>query len=128
MSNATSITINDLTADALTQVAGDVLDTGTVAVTLYGSVPNTRSGDVLLYVDNGATVNLTVTALAGDNPPAFRAGLGNVSGTVSGGSVGVFGPFETARFMQNDNTVGFTFTPASGSVSATIRAYQLPIV
>jgi hypothetical protein len=127
MANATVLTINDLTANGFTaRPAGDVLDTGTVAVTLYGTVATKRAGNVIVEVANGGTANLVVSALAGDQPPAFRAGLGNKSGTVAAGSVSLFGPFESARFIQDNGTFGMTFTPASGSVAGTIRAYAIP--
>lgn len=132
MTNAASITINDLTANDFTlQPAGDVLDTGTVAVTLYGTVDTKRAGRVLIEVQNLAGSALAVDVLPGDNPPAFRAGLGTVQGTVAGTAgtaVKIFGPFETARFLQDDGTIGVKFTPTDGTVNAKVRAYALPEV
>jgi hypothetical protein len=131
MTNATSITVTDLTANGWTaQPTGDTLDTGTVAVTLYGTISG-KSDRIIVHVYNSSTANLTVSALAGDSPPAFRAGIGTagtVVGTATADENKWFGPFESARFAQNDSTFGLTFTPAAGTIAATVRAYKLPIV
>lgn len=128
MANATVLTINELTPNAFTaRPAGDVFDTGTIAATVYGTVATKRSGAVVLEVQNGGTAALVVAALAGDHPPAFRAGLGNVPGTIAAGSVSLFGPFETARFVQSDGTFGITLTP-TGNLAGTVRAYHVPNV
>lgn len=128
MANAVALTITELTRDSfVARPAGAVLDTGTVAVTLYGTISQYQSGRVIMEVANGAAQALTVTVLQGDNPPAIRADLGNKAGTVAAGSVQLFGPFETARYLQSDGTFGVTFTPASGTIAGTVRVYALPI-
>jgi hypothetical protein len=38
----------------------------------------------------------------------------------------IFGPFETARFIQDDGKVNVTFTPASGTIACNVRCYKLP--
>jgi hypothetical protein len=126
MTNATSITVNSLTADGVTYVAGDVLDTGTVPVTIYGTAAG-RMDRVIVAITNGTVGALVVNLLPGDNPPAFRSGIGTVTGTVAAGSVSVIGPFDGSRFIQDDRTFGITFTP-TGVISATVRCYKLPIV
>ncbi len=129
MANATALTINELTANGwAARATGDVLDSGTIAVTLYGTVDTYRHGAVIVEVSAGGTANLVCAALAGDLPPAHRSGLGYVEGTVAGGSAQIFGPFEAARFMQNDGTFGMSFAPSDGTIAGTVRAYALPIV
>jgi len=126
MANATEITVNDLTANAWTdQATADALDTGTSDVTLYADVAG--EGDrVIVEVTNTAAEDLDVTVLAGDDPPAFRSGMGALTAkTLSQNDVAIFGPFESARFIQNDGTVGMTFAPG-GTIAASIRAYKLP--
>lgn len=126
MANAAALTINALAANAwVDQPAGNVLDTGTVAVTLYGTVSAYRGGQVIAHVANGGTAALSVKALAGDIPPAFQQGLGDVTKSIGVGSAAWFGPFEMARFLQNDSTFGMTFTP-TGTIAGTIRVYGLP--
>lgn len=130
MSNAAAITVNDLTANAATNIVlptPDTLDTGTSAVTLYAAVQN-RPEDVIFLIKNtDDDTAMTVTFLAGDNPPAQRAGVGNASAqTVAFGATRIFGPFEGSRFLQDDGSIGVTITPASGTISAQITCLRLP--
>jgi len=128
MANATVITLNSLTAGTvLTQPTADVLDTGTVAVTL----PLTPAGDtrrILIEVINTAQAadTLTVDILAGDQPPAMSAGLGDVQFTVAQNAVRYI-VIDSARHMQSDGTISIKVTPAATKTqTATIRAYKLP--
>jgi hypothetical protein len=131
MANAVAITVNTLVADTagIVQPTGDTLDTGTVAVTLPAAVGG-LSGEVWLEVRNNAAtaVNLTVSVLAGDNPPALRAGLGALDTVIAQNATKIIGPLESARFIQDDGSLSVTFTPASGTLAATIRCYKLPKV
>jgi len=133
MANATAITLNDCVANGgITQPTADVLDTGTAAVTLPLALSGIGADRVLLEVTNSGLQNLKVEILAGDNPPASRAGLGDLTlvAALAASGVKVFGPFEGSRFMQNDATskgrLDFKFTPASGTIGVGIRAYRLP--
>lgn len=127
MANATSLTVNNFTANGSTaNPTADVLDTGTSAVTLYADVDG-ETDRVIIRVTNSAAANLTVTAVAGDNPPAQRAGVGGfTSGNIAQNGVLWLGPFESARFVQNDGTIGFTFTPASGTINCSAQLFKLP--
>ena len=129
MANASAITVTDLTPNAagIAPPTADVLDTGTAAVTLAADVGG-QSELILLEVTNNAAsaVNLTVTVLAGDNPPAQRAGLGNLATVLAQNAVKLIGPLESARFIQDDGSLSVTFTPASGTLAASIRCYKIP--
>lgn len=129
MANATAITVTTLTANAagIAQPTADVLDTGTAAVTLPAAVGG-LSGLVVLEVRNGAAAanDLTVSVLAGDKPPAERAGLGALATVIAQNATKIIGPFEAARFIQDDGSLSVTFTPAAGTIAATIRCYKLP--
>jgi hypothetical protein len=129
MANATAITVTTLTPDTagIAQPTADVLDTGTAAVTLAADVGG-QSELVLLEVTNNAAsaVNLTVTVLAGDNPPAQRAGLGSLATVLAQNAVKLIGPLESARFIQDDGKLNITFAPASGTLAASIRCYKIP--
>ena len=129
MANATAITLTTLTPDTagIAQPTADVLDTGTAAVTLAAAVGG-LSELVVLEVKNtaGAANNLTVSVLAGDNPPAQRAGLGSLDTVIAQNAVKIIGPFESARFIQDDGKLNVTFTPASGTIGAEIRCYKIP--
>ena len=129
MANAAAITVTELVADAagIVQPTADVLDTGTGAVTLAADVKG-ESGRVILVVTNnaGAANNLTVTVLKGDNPPAGRAGLGDLDTVIAQNATKVIGPLESARFIQDDGKLNVKFTPAAGTIGAQIRCYKLP--
>ena len=127
MANATAITVTDMAANSSTaNPTADVLDTGTAAVTLAADIKG-ESERVILQVTNTAAANLTVKALAGDNPPAQRAGLGDfTSGNIAQNGVLYLGPFESARFIHDDGKIRFTFTPASGTIACNFRCFKLP--
>ncbi len=128
MANATALTVTALTANTagIALPTADVLDTGTAAVTLDADVAG--NGMVLFEFTSAAStaVNTTFTILAGDNPPAQRAGLGNLATVCAQNVVKLVGPLETARFIQSDGKISVTVTPASGTIGATIRCYSLP--
>jgi hypothetical protein len=129
MANATSITVNALTANGgILAPTAQVLDTGTSAVVLKTSALSTTN-KVILRVMNTAAATLTVKVSAGSDPPAFRAGGGDFTDTAVAITSGerVMGPFESARFLQSDGTLQFTFTPTSGTITATFVCYQLPV-
>lgn len=129
MTNAAVLTVTELKAnDWVAQPDGAAFDSGTVAVTVYGTIDPYKSGRVIMEVSNGGTAALTAAVLAGDAPPAFRAGLGNEEQSIGAGSAWVFGPFETARFLQDDGTFGLTLTPAAGTIAGTVRVYALPTI
>jgi len=128
MANATAITVNALTENTvLDQPTADVLDTGTAAVT----IPVTPDGDthrLLLEVTNIALAadTMSVSVLAGDNPPASQAEKGDLTFTVAQDAV-KYVVLESARFIQSDGKINVKVTPASTKAqTATIRAYKLP--
>jgi hypothetical protein len=129
MANATAITVTELTENTagIARPTGDTLDTGTAAVTLAAAVGG-LSGHVILEVTNNAAAanDLTVSVLAGDRPPAERAGLGALDTAIAQNATKIIGPFESARFIQDDGSLSVTFTPAAGTIAATIRCYKMP--
>lgn len=133
MANATAITLTAAVANgAVAQPTADVLDTGTAAVTLPLALAGVGCDRVILEVKNTAANALKVELLAGDNPPAQRAGMGDLTlvAAAAQNDVNIFGPFDSSRFLQNDATskgrLDLKFTPASGTIGVTIRAYRLP--
>ena len=128
MANASSITVTSLTANSagVAPPTANVLDTGTAAVTLPADVGG--SGMVLFEFTSAAAtaVNTTFSILAGDNPPAQRAGLGDLDTVCAQNVVKLVGPLETARFIQDDGKINVKVTPASGTIGATIRCYKIP--
>jgi hypothetical protein len=130
MANATAITVNALTANgAIIAPTAQILDTGTAAVVLK-TAPLAETDRVILRVMNTAAATLTVSVAAGVDPPAFRSGIGGFTDTpvVITSGERVMGPFESAQFIQSDGTLQFTFTPTSGTITATFVCYRLPVV
>lgn len=131
MANATSIVLNDLTPNgSIAAPTAQILDTGTVAVTIETSVTSDMDRIVLEVTNTHATSTLTVTLKAGDDPPAFRQALGDVVSANLAAVNGrrIFGPFESGRFAQNDGKLQVTFTPSAGTITANFTAYRLPKV
>jgi hypothetical protein len=126
MANATAITVTDLVANgSVSRPAGDTLDTGTSAVTIEASLSG-KSDRVILEVTNGAAEALSVQVAAGEDPPAFRHGIGALTAvSIAQNGVKILGPFESARVIQNDGKLKVTFTPG-GTINATVRCYRLP--
>lgn len=128
MANATAITVTSLTENqiATAQPTADVLDTGTAAVTLAAAIGG-AAGRTILEVKNTAVANLVVSVLAGDNPPAQNAGQGALAtANIAQNEVLILGPFGSDRVIQDDGSLSVTFTPASGTIGATVRCYKLP--
>lgn len=128
MANASAITIRDLNANGeLAAPTADVLDTGTDPVTLAAAVGG-KMDNLILRVENLAAQGLDVSVLAGDDPPAFRAGIGNFAATqLAQNAVAYLGPFESARFSQDNGDLRVTFTPG-GTINAKVTAFRLPAV
>jgi hypothetical protein len=128
MANPASFTVNDLNVNSsLTLPSVQVVDTDGTVYT--GTAPG-KFDRVLFAIENKAATACTVAIKAGDQPPAFRQGVGDYSvsmaATGSAGAKRMFGPFESARFMQDDGTIGLSFAKASGSTNVEVICYRLP--
>ncbi len=55
--------------------------------------------------------------MAGDNPPAFRAGIGNLTYTALSNQTYWFGPLESARFMNSTGYLQLSSAYISGGVA-----------
>lgn len=129
MTNAVAITVRELDPASPTATpTPDTLDTGTSAVTLYADLDGDMETTILAIKNTDDDTAMTVEILAGDNPPAQRAALGNLSQSVAFGVTRYFGPFESARFAQDDGSLGVKITPASGTIAAQITCLRLPRV
>ena len=79
---------------------------------------------LVLRVANTAGSNLDVIVRKGDDPPSFRASLGDLTVEVAATSgVQWLGPFEIARFAQNDGSLDIDFETG---FTGTIIAFMLP--
>jgi hypothetical protein len=127
MANPANLTINTLTRDdSIQKPTAQTVDTN-------GDIDTDDIGgesDVLwLELVNSAAQAITVTAKAGDNPPAVRSGVGDLActcaATGSGAASQIFGPFEAAHFVQSTGKLTFNFQAASGSPNLAVTVYKI---
>jgi hypothetical protein len=97
--------------------AGDyTIDTGVGTAIVHADThvitPTGRLEDGFLVVQNTFNGAQEVTVLAGDNPPAYSAGQGNLVVEVADGDASyaaeIIGGLESARFLQNNGTLRVT--------------------
>ncbi len=127
MANPASITVTDLTVNtAVNQPSTQAFDTdGDIPILAAGAA---RADRLILEIINTDDAALTVTVKAGDNPPSHLAADLAVALAASGTATDkrIIGPFESARFLQDDGKILVNFAAATGSPAGTIRAYRLP--
>lgn len=113
-----------ITPVLLSPTAGTVASAATVATADGGSlaVSTRKMHKIVLHINNTAASAGTVIIAAGDEPPAFRAGLGSVAITVAG-STQAFAVIESARHVQSDGVVHIDLGTA---VAIQFAAYLLP--
>ena len=146
MANRTAITPKTLTGntgivnmlnDGTNMTAVDNTNGMSVSIptTAIPAGPNIDRLILLVLNTNGTGRTVTVRAATPDggvtktgagtsNPagtyPAFEAGKGDLtfSAMTATTGIGVFGPFEVARFLQPDNTISIDFSGATGFIAA----------
>lgn len=108
----------------LTRNAGSTQPAGTAIVVANGAqVPAGKAERLIIRVTNTHGSGHPVTIKAGVNPPAFRAGLGDLSVTVPATSGDVLIPVESARFAQAD---GFIYLDFEASHAGVVSAVAVP--
>ncbi|MGI6376436.1 MAG: hypothetical protein GX601_06745 [Anaerolineales bacterium] len=117
----TSLLMND----SMAQPTADTIDTNG-AVPIAAADLAGRGNDLMIEVVEPDVRATTVTVLAGDNPPAVRRGLGDLTIEIDKGAAVVIGPLETARFIRDDGTLQLAFIGSGGAASAQVRVYLLP--
>lgn len=116
----TAVAYSPLIANGgLTQPAGTAVAAGAGN---GGRVAAARPELTILRVANASGGPGTATVLAGANPPAIAAGLGNATAfTVADGASALLGPFESGRFIQADGGL-----IVETSVAMTVTAFLVP--
>jgi hypothetical protein len=114
-----TLTVNGSLADP----AGTAVTSGTGN---GGQIPATSGGGSLpeltvLRVSNASGGSGTASVLPGVQPLAESGGQGALTVTVADGSKAFIGPFESARFLQNDGSL-----IVETSVAMTITAFKVP--
>jgi len=90
-----------------------------------GAIPAASSADrVVLYVNNTFAGTKVVTIRAGaTQPPAMRAGIGDLNYTAQASGASYLGPFEVGRFVQSDGSLNIDF---AAGITGTIAALLVP--
>ncbi len=88
-----------------------------------------RSADrTFAEVTNTSGAALRIDVLAGDDASiGHQATDSTLAAALAAGATALVGPFDPDRFLHKaTSAVRLRFTPASGTIGATIRAYRLP--
>lgn len=103
----------------------DNANPGTTAIDATNGLTIAASSDMsrlLIEVTNTFAGAKSVTFKAGANPPAQRAGIGDLVVSIAQNGVHLF-VLESARFAQADGSISVDFT---ASMTGTMRAMSLP--
>jgi hypothetical protein len=123
----TNLPITTLSQAGVLQPAGTTVDQANgMNVALASSAIPTASGadHLILQVSNTAAGPFNVIVRAGASvPPAFRAGLGDLTVSVTNATTKLIGPFDPARFVQSDGSLNVDF---GAGFTGTINAYLDP--
>lgn len=117
----TAVTVTTLTANA-----GTTEPSGTTAdpTNDHSVDPGGPTDLLLIRLANTNGTDRVATIVAGDSPPALKAGQGNLDITVPATSgVKWVGPLESARFIQSD---GLVHIDLAASFAGTVTAYKVP--
>lgn len=98
------------TADTLDCVNGHIVTAG-----LYRRL-------ILAFHISASTNGDKLTITAGDNPPAFRAGIGSLTYTFVGGAKELVMNIDTSRFQNDDGFIHIA-SATHASLAGTIEAY-----
>lgn len=101
--------------------------TAIVAADTHVITPTGPLEEMVIIIRNTEASTNVVTVLAGDDPPAQSAGLGNKALTTIVATTGmiILPPLESARFLQNNGTVRIT---VEAGMTGFIIALQKPAV
>lgn len=114
------------TSTGLLDPAGTAIDqaNGMNIALASGALPSAPTAhNLYLRVNNSAAGPHNVIVRAGAYPPAFRAGLGDLTVSVVNATTRWIGPFEAARHMQADGSINVDF---DAGTTGTITAFLSP--
>lgn len=117
----TAVTVAVLSKTGGTTPAGTTADTTNDHVVNLGGYP---LEEFVFRFTNTNGSDRVATIVAGDSPPAFSSGQGNLDITVpaTSGDMTVAG-LESARFMQDDGTI---LIDLAASYAGTVAAMRVP--
>lgn len=117
-----------IAATSLSVNAGTNVKNATVATTIDATNSHYFATDgktklYLIHVKNTNGSNRVATVSAGDNPPAFRAGIGDLAVTVAATDGEQMIIVESDRFVQGNGDINIDI---AASMAGTIAVYKLP--
>lgn len=116
------ITVNELNGAFKNHATADAIDKSNDHVIAAAS---NFERMIISFELSAATAADTITIVAGTAHPAFRAGIGDLTFSATGGEERVcIGPIETARYLQADGTIHIDI--AGSTIAGTIDAYSVP--
>ena len=104
---------------ALTDVTPQAIDS-TNGNMITGAMPER----IILKLITAGASGMTVAIKAGGNPPYPSAAQGDLTVTLGASATRFVGPFTSARFLQSDGSLMWTYSGVSGT--CTVAAYKLP--
>lgn len=116
-----AVTITDLALNG-----GVAAVAGTTIAPANGAVIDTsgyKGRKLVVEVTNTAVADKVATVKAGANPPAWRAGLGDLALTVPANTGDVLVCLESSRFLQADGKINIDFGAA---MTGAVKCYALP--
>lgn len=121
-----------MAATALTTGIGQLVNNGALAdVTPQAidsangnKINNAMPERIILKLITAAASGMTVTIKAGTNPPYPSASQGDLQVTLGASATQFVGPFTSARFLQSDGSLTWSYSGVSGT--CTVAAYKLP--
>lgn len=132
--NPTVLALNTASAD-LADADGTAPTTAADGIQIYlaaaqrnaiGGARNLSGNQLLIKIFEVGSTTDTVVIVAGDNPPASRAGLGNLSISLAADDVKYL-VVEASRFVQWDSTNGREYILVTmGNTTTELRAFLLP--
>ena len=80
-------------------------------------------GEIVLRIKQTDVSARVATIVAGDNPPALEAGLGDLTKSMAQNEVWFVGPLTSGRFIQSD---GLLHIDLAASFAGTVTAFRIP--
>lgn len=116
----TDVPITTLVRGALNAVPGTTVLSQTNGHVIAAGGLTTR---LCIEIINTSNAGVVATIAAGVNPPAVRAGIGAIAGTVGASGAGAWFIVESSQVAQADGSI---WVDTASGATGTIRAWRLP--
>lgn len=123
----TNLPLSALTTNNKTSISTTAIDqaNGMTLALASNAIPSGPAAEHLVLVMNNtaAGAHNFILRAGASNPPAFRAGLGDLTISVPATTTVYIGPFDYARFVQSDGSLSVDF---DAGTAGTIQALMVP--